>query len=184
MPAPVTPLIGFVLGAALSWAAAEELARAPSSTTSRSFLIVALFGIAVFAPAAAFFLAFAPDWSYAYLIDSQRLPGAIGLALVLVDAASVPAGFLAAARWARARRLSVVLRLVLGPVVVAGLLLLSVLPRLGVHATYAQYHGDFGIRPLSGSPLGHALLWMLIVLGAAALWTARSVRMLGQPARD
>ena len=184
MPAPLGPLLGFVLGVVFAWAAADDLARTGSSITSRSLGLATCFGLLVFAPAAGFFLAFSPDWSYAYLVDSQRLPGAVDLGLVLVDAASVPVGFLAAARFASLRRFSTITRLALIPLALAALWLALTLPRLGVHATYAQYHGDFGTRPVSGSPLGYALLWMLSVLVAAVLWTLRSIRLLGQPRRD
>lgn len=184
MPAPTAPLIGFLLGMAFAWASADELARAGSSAAARSLLLAATFGLLVFAPVAGFFLAFSPDWAYAYLVDSQRLPGAIDLALVLLDAASVPAGFLVAARWARSRRLGTVVRLASIPAAGVAAFVALALPRLGVHATYAQYHGDFGTRSVSGSPLGYALLWMLAVLVAAVVWTLRSLRMLGQPRRD
>jgi hypothetical protein len=184
MPAPIAPLVGFVLGIAFAWAAAEELARAGGHAASRSLWLVTLFGLVVFAPAAGFFLAFSPDWSYAYLFDSQRLPGAVDLGLVLVDAASVPAGFAAASRWAAARRLGALLRFALVPLGLVMAFVAFALPRIGVHATYAQYHGDFGTRAVSGSPLGYALLWMSTVLAAAIYWVWRSLRMLGQARRD
>jgi len=41
----------------------------------------------------AYFLAFEADWSYAYFIDTRRIPSALELALVLLDAVSVPVGF-------------------------------------------------------------------------------------------
>ena len=48
--------------------------------------------------------------------------------------------------------------------------------RLSVSATYAQYQGDFGAEPILGSPLGHALVWMLAVLAAGIAWTLRVLR--------
>jgi hypothetical protein len=177
-------LIGFLLGVVFAWAAAEELARAGLSSATRSLLLAALFGLLVFAPVAGFFLAFSPDWSYAYVVDSQRLPGVVDLALVLTDAASVPAGFVVASRWAATRRLGALLRLAMIPALLTIVFVAAALPRLSVHATYAQYHGDFGTRTVSGSPLGYALLWMLSVLAAAIVWTLRSVRVMGQARRD
>jgi hypothetical protein len=184
MPAPAAPLIGFVLGIAFAWAAAEELARAGGHAGARSLWLVGLFGLIVYAPAAGFFLAFSPDWSYAYLVDSQRLPGAVDLGLVLLDAASVPAGFVAASRWAAARKLGALVRLSFLPVALLIAFFAFAMPRLGVHATHAQYHGDFGTRAVSGSPLGYALLWMFTVLAGAIFWMLRSLRMLGQTRRD
>src|SRR5690606_8726657 len=158
MPAPAAPLIGFLIGVAFAWAAADEVARAGQSTGTRSLALVALFGLVVFAPATGFFLAFSPDWSYAYVIDSQRLPGALDVLLVLIDAASVPAGFLIATP--RAKRLSALIRLSIAPALLVAAFFAAAWPRLAVHASYAQFHGDFGVRPVSGSSLGYALLWM------------------------
>jgi len=184
MPAPAAPLIGFVLGIVFAWAASDELSRTGSASATRSLALATLFGLMVFAPISAFFLAFSPDWSYAYIVDSQRLPALVALGLVLVDAASVPLGFLIAARWSAARRVGALFRLGFVPALLAVGFIVAVLPRLGVHATYAQYQGDFGTRSVSGSPLGYALLWMLSVLGAAIVWTLRSLRMMGQARRD
>lgn len=173
-----------MLGIAFAWAAADELARAGEQPATRSLWLTTLFGLLVFAPLSGFFLAFSPDWSYAYLVDSQRLPAVVDLMLVLLDAASVPAGFIAASRWAAARRLGAVVRLALAPTLLVVSFLAVVLPRLGVQATYAQYQGDFGTRPVSGSSLGYALLWMSAVLVGAILWTLRALRMMGQARRD
>jgi hypothetical protein len=180
MPAPTAPLIGFVLGVGFAWAAADELARRGGSSVSRSLIVVTLFSLLVFAPVSAFFLAFAPDWAYAYIIDSQRLPSATDLGLVLFDAASVPLGFALSARWAGARQLGPLLRLAALPTLLVAVFMLLLAPRLAIHATYSQYQGDFGTRSLAGSPLGYALLWMSTVLLGAALWTARCLRRIGQ----
>ncbi|HMJ16612.1 MAG TPA: hypothetical protein VK524_34595 [Polyangiaceae bacterium] len=179
MPAPTAPLLGFVLGIAFAWAAADELQRsAGSGGTSRSLVLVTLFSLLCFAPVAAYFLAFVPDWSYAYLVDPERVPNAVDLALALLDAASVPLGFAMAARSASARRLGSMLRLAAVPGLLALAFLMVCLQRLNVHATYAQYHGDFGTRSVAGSPLGYALLWMAAVLGAAIAWTIYCLRAL------
>lgn len=179
VPAPAAPFVGFLLGAAFAWVAAEELAR-DGGVGARTLTVVASFGLLVYAPIAGYFLAFAPDWSYAYLVDSQRLPGAVDTGWILLDAASVPAGFARAARHARVKRTGPIMRLVAIPAAVALAMVLALLPRLGVHATYAQYHGDFGTRPISGSPLGFALLSMTLILlagtGVVVVWLRRSSR--------
>jgi len=134
MPAPTAPLIGFVLGIAFAWAAADELGRAGSGITSRSLVVVTLFSLLVFAPVSAYFLAFSPDWSYAYFVDSERLPSAVDLGLVLLDAASVPAGFAVAARRAGSRRLGPLVQIAAFPTLAAGVFLLIASPRLAVSA--------------------------------------------------
>jgi hypothetical protein len=169
VPAPLAPLLGFLLGIAFAWCAAEDLAK--SGIANRSLLGVSLFSMLVFAPVSAYFLALAPDWSYAYVVDSQKLPGVVDLSLVLVDAASVPLGFVAARSAARAKRASSLMRIATVPAVALVAFVLVAFPRLGRNATYAQYHGDFGVRSVAGSPLGYAMLWMALVLVGAVAWT-------------
>lgn len=177
MPAPTAPLFGFVLGIAFAWAASDELQRAAGTAgANRSLILVTLFSLLCFAPVAVYFLAFVPDWSYAYLVDPERLPNAVDLALALLDAASVPAGFVVATRSAGSKRLGSLLRLAAAPGLLALAFLVVCLPRLSVHATFAQYHGDFGTRSVAGSPLGYALLWMAAVLGASVAWTIYCLR--------
>ncbi|HKQ69037.1 MAG TPA: hypothetical protein VJT73_06850 [Polyangiaceae bacterium] len=180
MPAPLTPLIGFALGVLFAWWAREELARSPSAAGigSRSLAIVTLFATVVFAPVGAYFLAFEADWSYAYFIDTRRIPSALQLALVLLDAVSVPVGFAVAASYAKSRKLIPLLTLAMPAV---GTVLVSVAVtagRLGIQASYAQFHGDFGTRPVAGSSLGYALLWMDTLLLLGVVWTSRQVQKL------
>jgi hypothetical protein len=182
MPAPLAPFIGFALGVALAWWAREELARSQSvaGIGSRSLVLVTLFATVVFAPIAAYFLAFEADWSYAYFIDTRRIPSALQLALVLLDAASVPVGFVVAASLARARKLGPLLTLGTPPVVfVLGCIALAA-GRFGIQASYAQFHGDFGTRPIAGSSLGYALLWMDALLVFGIVWTTRQVQSLAR----
>ena len=179
VPAFIAPAVGFALGAGLAYAAADSLAKGRGSgIASRALIVVTAFSVLIYAPVCGYFLAFSPDWSFAYLVDSRRLPSAVDLALVLVDVASVPAGFAAALRKARARHLRWVALAAVLPAAGALLAMLALLPRLGVHATYAQYHGDFGTRAAAGSELGYALLWMHAVLIAGVLWTARALKRL------
>jgi hypothetical protein len=186
MPAPLAPLIGFALGVAFAWWAREELARSQSGggIGSRSLVIVTLFATAVFAPIGAYFLAFEADWSYAYFIDTRRIPSALQLALVLLDAASVPIGFVVAASYARARKLVPLFTLGTTPAIFALACMALSAGRLGIHASYAQFHGDFGTRPVAGSSLGYALLWMDAVLVTGVVWTTRHLQRLGRASRS
>jgi hypothetical protein len=181
VPAPIAPLIGFILGVIFAWGAADELGRnAGRVEGSRSFVIVTAFSLLVFAPVSAYFLAFAPDWSYAYLVDSQRLPSAVDLGLVLIDVVSVPTGFALAARSASFQELTRLVRLSALPALLVTSFVLATGQRLSVAATHAQYHGDFGTRSLAGSPTGYALLWMSAVLVGGVMWTLHSLRKLGR----
>jgi hypothetical protein len=178
VPAPTAPLFGFALGALLAWVAAADLARSTTGYGTQSFLLVVGFALLVFAPVSAYFVAFEPDWSLAYLIDSERLPSVVPMTLVLAAAASVPAGFIAAAADARTHRQGRVLWIALPPLLAAVGFVVAMLSRLAVQANYAQFHGDFGTRGVAGSPLGYALLWMLSVLCLATIFTTRALQRL------
>jgi hypothetical protein len=186
VPAPLAPLIGFALGVAFAWWAREELARSQASAGgigSRSLVIVTLFATVVFAPIGSYFLAFEADWSYAYFIDTRRIPSALQLALVLLDAASVPVGFVVAASHARARKLVPLLTLGTPAALLVLIGIAAFAGRLSIQASYAQFHGDFGTRPVAGSSLGYALLWMDMLLVLGSVWTIRQVQRLTVRAR-
>lgn len=176
MLAPLAPFIGLILGLFFAWAATPPQTGPSVGMSSQALLLVVLFSLLVFAPISSYFLAFAPDWSYAYLLDSEQLPSTVDLALVIVDTACVPAGFFIGSHHVRARPVNRLARLAAVPAVVCLLFIAVSIRRLGVDASYAQYHGDFGTRPLAGSPLGYAVLWMLAVLGGATAWTAHHLK--------
>jgi hypothetical protein len=183
MPAPIAPLIGFVLGVAFAWAASDELSRRPSSVTGPPLVLVALFSLLVFGPITLFFLSLAPDWAYAYLIDTDKIPRVADLVLVLVNVASVPLGFGAAARQASLRNFGAVVAIAAIPAALAAAFLAATLRRLSVNATYRQFQDDFGTHSIAGTPLGYGLLWMLLVLVAATLWTAHCLHASSRVAR-
>lgn len=181
VPAVVFPLIGFAAGAALAWLSADDLAR-QGSAIGRPLCIVALLSILVYAPAGSYLITFFPDWSFAYFVDVVGARRALPTAACLLTAASLPLGFVSAARSAEARRASRVLRLALGPALLGLASVVVLSPRLGVYATYAQFHGDFGTGPIAGSPLGYAILWSLLADAAGLLWTARVLVQLSSAA--
>ena len=45
-----------------------------------------------------------------------------------------------------------------------------------VSASFVQFHGAFGVAPITGSPLGRAILAAAIALVAGIAWTLRSLR--------
>ena len=186
VPIPLSLWVGLLLGLAFARAAHGLLVRSTNApVSSPAFVVVSTFGLIVYAPIAGFTVALAPDWACAYLIDSQRLPAASETLYVLVAALSVPLGFIWGAPASIRRRWNILTRritLVAIALVTTGA---ALLPRLTVQATYAQFHGDFGIRPISGTELGYALLWMFTILGLATTWTLISLYRMGQqPIRD
>lgn len=178
MPAPIGPLLGFALGAALAWFATDGTGRGKATLAVAPLALVSLFALLVFTPVAGYFIAFAPDWSYAYLIDVSRRLGALHIIVLLADIASVPLGFAIALRSARGSFSPVLIRLLGLPLLGAAVFVAVFLPRLAVEATYAQFHGDFGTRPAAGGPLGYALIWSALILASGATWTAHSLRRL------
>jgi hypothetical protein len=181
VPAPVAPLLGLALGALFAWAASDELAKGQKfGFESRSLVAAALFGLLVLAPIGAYFLTVHRDWAYAYLIDARRLPEILDPALVLLDAASVPIGFVLASSAARTHRFAAVAKILTVSLGAATVFVFATFQRLSVQATYAQFHGDFGTQPIGGSPLGYGLLTMTVLLVLATLWTLRSVTQMSR----
>ena len=177
MPLPLALLLGFALGAAFALAAKPELARHDGPIlTSRAAAIVAAFALLVFVPITGYFTAFHGDWAYLYVVSWRSVPSAIDLTLVLVSGALVVVGFLVGAPAARAPSLGGIALLVGVPCVVALLLLALFARRLMVSASYAQFHGAFGVEPITSSALGKGVLWALVALAAGTVWTLRSLR--------
>ncbi|HEY3593645.1 MAG TPA: hypothetical protein VGL13_07220, partial [Polyangiaceae bacterium] len=78
------------------------------------------------------------------------------------------------------RKLRPILWLALPGVVVALVSIAATADRLGVQGSYAQFHGDFGTRPVAGSSLGYGLLWVDVVLVLGIAWTCRHVQLVKQ----
>jgi hypothetical protein len=165
-----------LIGALLSRARSEEKRRQRAGLEPLG--LVTLFALLVFGPTAAYYMALEPYWSYAYFIESAPRISALNAAVLLVDVASVPLGYALGERVHGAGRFGALVRLIGLPVLALCLFLVVFLPRLSVQATYSQYHGDFGTRPVAGSPLGYALIWTTLVLLASVSWTAFALRRL------
>jgi hypothetical protein len=142
----------------------------------RSLVIVTLYALFVFGPAAAYFLVFEPAWASAYLLDAGSHARAFDVALAVLVPASVVGGFLVTGHAIRRHRPAAALRIGAPVGLVALALTLLLFPRLSVHATYAQYHGDFGTRPVAGTSLGWALVWFGTIVLVATLYVASALR--------
>jgi hypothetical protein len=195
VPVFIAPLVGFALGVLLAWFSAAaphrpSAMRAGGSRTTppaprrRPLALVSLFAGFVFTPVCAYFLLFMPDWSFAYLIDADRIPSAVDLLLLFLDAGSVPAGFIAArgdaspvvgGRFPALRSMRTVAALAGVPLAVALLALLALSRSLTLDGTYRQVQGNFGVRAVVGGPLGYALLWMHTMLIAGVVVTVRAL---------
>jgi hypothetical protein len=184
MPIVFAQLVGFVLGAALAWVAAPDLALNEGPiVASRPFAVVVAFAIFVWLPVVGYFAAFHGDWSYLYVVASRRVPSAVDLGLVLLAVAAVVGGFWLAVGPVRRRRFCLLVALMALPGGIATAALPFVARRLAVSATYSQFHGDFGTEPIGASTLGKGVLLMGILLAAAIAWTVRALMRMGYDAR-
>jgi len=175
MPILLAPLVGIVAGMLFSWFAREELAQTDRGPfASPALLLVACYGLLVLAPIAAYFLAVAPDWSVAYLAPFEQLPPTLPMAALLVTAGSPLLGFALCAGAASRRRSAPLIRGSVSVLVTVVVILSLFGQRWAKDATFAQFHGDFGIRSLAGGELGHAVLWMnaVLIFGTAWMWFA------------
>jgi hypothetical protein len=176
MPIAFAPLFAFAIGAAFAWLAAPELGSDEGPVAlSRPFAIVAAFAALVWAPVVGYFVAFHGDWSYLYVVPWRRVPSAVDLLLSVLAGVTVVAGFVAAAGPVRRRHFGAVVAMVTGPATVGVIGLTAAAHRLAVSATYAQYHGDFGVEPIGASLLGKGVLLFGVLLAAAVAWTARAL---------
>ena len=178
MPALLAPLVGFALGVLLAWLGRAEAPREDEAVGRARGRVAAIFGALAFAPACAYFVVFACDWALFYLVDGRAVPSALLLVLVMIDAAAVPAGFLAAHRALRSGRHDadrVALALGAAPAAIAATVALAFLNRLRVDGTYHQVTERFGTRPVAGGPLGWAVLWMGAMIVAGAVIAAQAL---------
>lgn len=173
------PFTGFALGTLFAWLSREDLVRgAPAMLAVRSLVLVTLYALLVFGPAAAYFVVFEPAWASAYLLETGSIARAFDVVLAVLAPASVVGGFLVTGSAIRRHRPAAALRLGAPCALLALALTLLLFPRLSVQATYAQYHGDFGTRPVAGTPLGWALVWFGAVVLVATLYLGSALRSL------
>jgi hypothetical protein len=99
---------------------------------------------------------------------------------VIAAATSVPLGFFWGAVLVARRRQNVLSRYLAIGAVLTLAICIGLWKRIGTQATYAQFHGDFGLRPLAGTEFGYVILWILLLLGLASTWTLFSLFKLSQ----
>jgi len=177
MPLPLAIPVALLLGMSLAWIARGELARSEVPLAlARPFLATVGMAILVLAPVLGYFAALHGDWSYLYLVPTSRVPSAVDLLFVLGAALLAPVGFAAAAPLAIAKRGTRLLQI--GAVLAAVVLVAAALAarRLGVSASFAQYHGGFGVVPLGKSSLGRGVLVSWLAVAAAYAWTVYALR--------
>ena len=184
VPIPFAPLLGFVLGTALAFAAGLELSRTDGPlVASRPFAVLIAFAALVYTPVCGYFVAFHGDWAYVYEVAWRSVPSALDFALVLLGGLSVVLGFFAAVPLVRRRKTGAVAVLAVLPAGIGLALLALTARRLAWSATYAQFHGEFGAEPLADSTLGRGVLLMGIVLALGIAWCVRAMWAMGSEPR-
>ena len=177
MPALLMAIMGYLVGCALGWPHREQSGAAAAELSWQKLAITASLGLLVYAPTCAFVVALSPDWAISYLLSAERVGVPLQAAITLAAAATVPIGYVSmlglspgSLAWLK-RTL---------PAAVVGLTAaLAGLPRLSSVGSHAQYHGGFGLRPLSTSAVGAALALGAVITVLAALWSYRALGQLG-----
>jgi len=180
MPLALAPLVGFIVGVFLAWRSRAE-ANHDEGVWNSQTRAVTLYAALVFAPAAGYFAAFAPDWSFAYFIDGRVIPSAVSLALVLVSASAVVGGFITSRRALERHAPNELAWLAGCPLALVVVTIAALHNRVGVDATYEQFVGDFGCEPIFTSRLGFAIAWMDAIVIVGAGLTARWLVPPSQP---
>jgi hypothetical protein len=184
MPVVSALLFGFALGAGLAWATARELSRSVQGVAARAVLIIGLLALLAYAPAVVLIATLAPAWSLAYVTAPEQLPGWLMPVFALLVAGSVPLGFQSALDRPRTAHGAFRARWFVMPLALGVLVLAPGLSRLGVVASFEQFHADYGVQRVAGGPLGYALLWMLAGVCVASVCAYRALASLAALGRD
>jgi hypothetical protein len=164
-----------MLGVTLAWVRRRWVLGDDDAVLGRPTQIAALLGVLAYAPACAYFLAFATDWSMSYAVDGASVPSAVLLVLAALDAVAVPIGFQAGQRAARRGALQAHIALGAVPAVVVIAALGASVQALRVDGTFHQVTAGFGTRPVVGGPLGFAIAWMVAMIAAGTVVAARAM---------
>lgn len=181
MPLLVAPFVGALLGVLLALAGRDEIRRTtvpPAST--RGFLVTCLVSCLLFAPALGYFVAFYPDWAYAYLISGRQIPSAIDLVEVLVSSAVPPFTFAWAASSLRRHAVRELVRGVSVVVVALGTVLVVFGGRWLVLTSSEAFREGYDLQPITGTSLGVSLAWMDGCLALAVGFAATQLRRVGR----
>lgn len=181
MPVPLVIFAGVLLGLAFARSAFPSLSRGSApSYANPAFTLSGAFALLVFAPIAGISVAMAPDWSLAYVINSQHVPFIIETLVVILAALLVPVGFLWGASLIQKRRTQALGRLIMFWSIGTTGVTMLLWRRLGTVGTFDQYRGDFGTHPLAGSTMGYVVLGLLMILGFATAFTLFALSKMGQ----
>ena len=180
MPLPLAPLFAALVGLTFGLVGRDEIRRSNAAATAlRGFSVVGLVSLFVLMPAVAYFVAFYPDWSYAYIAPAARVPSAIDLLLVLAIGAIPSLTYAWVVGALRRHAVRIVIRVAITLVTAAVVVGAVLSPRLLVSATTQGYADAVEVVPLGGTSLGVSIFWIDACLAAGTIWAARKLRQVG-----
>ncbi len=181
VPLPLAPFVAALLGVAFGLVGRDEVRRTSVATiATRGFLVVALVSGLLLAPSLAYFVAFYPDWAYAYVTPGEQVPSAVDLIEIVVLALIPPATFAWVASALRRHAVRELVRGVGALVIAMTVVLALVGARLGIADTYEAFRDGVSPRPIGGSSLGVSVLWIDGCVLAGCLWAGAQLRKLGR----
>lgn len=171
MPLPTLVFLAFGIGVSAALSAGHELRIHPRhALLSASFKAFALFVALLLLPVSAYFYVFHGDWFLLYAVDVRRIPSALALGGLLVEAGIAVLGFLTGAALARSQRAGAGTALALASVAGAAAVVLVWRDRLAVVGTFSQHRGDYGLHAYGGALLqGGLALGGVLLVGAVYL---------------
>ena len=165
---PTLICLAFATGVAAALAGRGELRLSPRHAfLTSAFGAYLIFASLVLVPASVYFYVFHGDWFLLYLFDVQRIPSAIAMVGFIVEVGIGALGFSAGAAMLRSQRETAAGVTIAAAVIAAGVGPVVLRQRLAVAGTFAQFEGQFGLTPLSDSPLfaGGVAMSLLILMG-------------------
>jgi len=171
LPIPTQLLFTFASGLLMALVARADLRGNPNAVVlTPSFAAYLTYVGLVLLPGSLYFYLFHGDWYLLYLVDTQRVPSALVVLACLLQLALGAGAFLLGAACVRKQREPWAGALAGVAVSLAVAALVLARDRLLVVGSYAQYRGDFGLRPLEG-PLLQAVvcITLLSLLGLALI---------------
>lgn len=181
VPLPLAPLVAALLGVAFGLVGRDEVRRTSvAPTATRGFLIVSLVSVLLLAPSLGYFVAFYPDWAYAYFVPGEQVPSAVDLVEIAGITLIPPAMYAWVASALRRHAVRELVRGVGGLVLLLAVAVAVIGGRLGVADTYDAYREGVEPKAIGGSSLGISVLWIDGCALAGVAWAASQLRRMGR----
>jgi hypothetical protein len=126
----------------------------------RELAAVLSFEAIILWPVALYYYLVYPDWSWMYFVDSRKLPGGVGILVLLAYVATLLGGYLAGWALLRARKQSLLLGSMATTLSALGAFIVVCRGRLFSSGTFAEYHAGKALSLTEGK-----LAWGLVVTG-------------------